>query len=90
MAKMRPVVPILAFTSVQDVYHRFPLYWGVQGHLVPHAATIDIMLDVVDRALMSYTPIQAGQQVVLICGYPMGSGAPANLALLHTVGRETN
>lgn len=87
MAKMRPEVPILAFTSVSSVYHRLPMYWGVRGHLVPHAETIEEMLGVVDQALRDCTPIQPGQQVVLICGYPIGSGVPANLALLHTVGR---
>lgn len=87
MAKMRPERPILAFTSMLSTYHRLSLYWGVRGHLVPHAENIETMLDVVDRALTDYTPVEPGQQVVLICGYPIGSGTPANLALLHTVGQ---
>jgi pyruvate kinase len=88
MAKMRPDVPILAFTSAQSTYTRLPLVWGVRSHLVPHAETIEIMLAEVDKALVECNPIQPGQQVVLICGYPMNSGVPANLALLHTVGSE--
>lgn len=88
MAKMRPDVPILAFTSVKAAYTRLPMVWGVRSHLVPHAETIEIMLAEVDKALVQCTPIQSGQQIVLLCGYPMNSGVPANLALLHTVGSQ--
>jgi pyruvate kinase len=88
MAKMRPDVPIFAFTSVESVFHQLPMYWGVRPHLVPHATSIEDMLDAVDHTLTECTSIQYGQQVVLICGYPVEGGVPANLALLHTVGRD--
>jgi pyruvate kinase len=87
MAKMRPNVPILAFTSVPEVYTRLPMYWGVKPFLVRHAESIEIMLDYVNQALVEWSTVQPGQQVVLVCGYPLNSGLPANLALLHTVGR---
>lgn len=86
MSKTRPDVPILAFTPETDTYHRMGLYWGVIPHLVPHAKNIEEMLEVVEEAMVSSTPIQAGQQVVLICGYPVDAVRPTNLALLHTVG----
>jgi hypothetical protein len=34
------------------------------------------------------TSIKPGQQVVLICGYPVSDVRPTNLALLHTVGSK--
>lgn len=86
MAKMRPSVPILAFTSVPEVYTRLPMYWGVSPFLVRHAESIETMLGYVNQALSEWSNIQPGQQIVLICGYPLYSGKPANLALLHTVG----
>ena len=90
MAKMRPGVPILAFTSVAKVYNRLSLYWGVKPFLIQHAKSIENMLWHVNKALMECTPVCEGQQIVLICGYPLNSGLPANLALLHTVGRINN
>jgi hypothetical protein len=36
--------------------------------------------------MLSSDSIKAGQQVVLICGYPVREVRPTNLALLHTVG----
>jgi hypothetical protein len=58
-------------------------------YLVPHAKNIEEMLQVVEEAMMSSTPIQPGQQVVLICGYPVDAVRPTNLALLHTVGSSS-
>lgn len=87
MSKLRPDVPILAFTPQPDTYQRMGLYWGVRPHLVPHANTIEEMTQVVEAAMVASTPIQPGQQVVLICGFPVDAVRPTNLALLHTVGQ---
>ncbi len=86
LSKTRPDVPILAFTPEAASYNRMGLYWGVTPHLVPHANNIEEMLTVVEAAMIASTPIQPGQQVVLICGYPVHEVRPTNLALLHTVG----
>ncbi len=85
MSKARPGVPILAFTPQETTYQRLNLYWGVVPRLVPHADNIDEMLNVVEQSMMKTTTIQPGQQVVLICGYPVGDIRPTNLALIHTV-----
>ena len=88
MAKMRPSVPILAFTSVVEVYNRLPMYWGVIPFLTEHASSLEVMLECVNQTLIGSSLYRPGQQVVLICGYPLNSGAPANLALLHTLGNN--
>jgi pyruvate kinase len=89
MSKARPGIPILAFTPLETTYHRLNLYWGVVPRLVPHVANIDEMLKVVEQSMMETTTIQPGQQVVLICGYPVSDVRPTNLALLHTVGSNS-
>lgn len=89
MSKTRPGIPILAFTPHESTYHRLNLYWGVVPRLVPHADNIDEMLKVVERSMMETTIIRPGQQVVLICGYPVSDIRPTNLALLHTVGSKS-
>jgi pyruvate kinase len=86
MSKTRPEVPILAFTPEPDTYQRLSLYWGVVAQLVPHANTIEEMLSAVEKNMLATTPIQPGQQVVLICGFPVHAVRPTNMALLHTVG----
>ncbi len=86
MSKTRPEVPILAFTPEPDTYHRLSLYWGVVAQLVPHVNTIEEMLAAVESKMLATTPIQPGQQVVLICGFPVHAVRATNMALLHTVG----
>jgi pyruvate kinase len=90
MSKARPEAPILAFTPDPDTYQRMGMYWGVESHLVQQVSTVEAMLQVVDTSLLNDTTIQAGQQVVLICGYPVQAVRATNMALLHTVGSASN
>jgi hypothetical protein len=46
------------------------------------------MVKVVEKVLVNSTPIQPGQQVILICGFPIPAIRPTNLALLHRVGES--
>ncbi|RMF44986.1 MAG: pyruvate kinase [Anaerolineae bacterium] len=86
MSKQRPAVPILAFTPDEHTYRQMGMLWGVFPHLVPRANTMETMLAHVENAMIAETALEAGQQVVLICGYPVGTMRPTNLALLHTIG----
>ncbi|MGE5123430.1 MAG: pyruvate kinase [Acidobacteriaceae bacterium] len=86
MSKTRPGVPILAFTPREDTYQRLNICWGVFPNLVPHADSIEDMLAEVEACMIATTPIRPGQQVVLICGFPISAARPTNLALLHTIG----
>jgi pyruvate kinase len=88
MSKIRPRVPILAFTPNQDTYTRLSLLWGVTPQLVPYADSLETMLRQVDAVLLKGTS-RPGDQVVVVCGYPVGESGPPNMALLHTVGEGT-
>ncbi len=83
-SKIRPRVPILAFTPKLETYRRLSFLWGVTPHLVPYADTLETMLGHVDAALVQ--SVKPGDQVVVICGYPVGAMGAPNMALLHTVG----
>jgi len=89
MSKARPSKRILAFTPEQETYNLLAFLWGVQPYLSNYATTMEDMLAEVDAALLQ-SGIQSGQQVVLICGYPVGAQRPPNMALLHTVGADAN
>jgi pyruvate kinase len=88
MSKGRPNVPILAFTPEQRTYQRLEMLWNVFPYLVPEAGTVERMLEHVEAAIISASPIQPGQEVVLIAGFPIGERLPANFALLHTIGQR--
>ncbi len=86
MSKVRPNAPILAFTPDPITFTRLPFMWGVDPQLVPFADTLEEMIEHVDQALAETGAVQPGQQVVLVCGFPVGAMRTPNMALLHTVG----
>ncbi len=86
MSKARPRVPILAFTPELRTYQRLNMFWGVVPFFVPYASTVEGMISHLEAAIVATTQIQAGQQVVVITGFPVGARVPPNFALLHTIG----
>jgi pyruvate kinase len=86
MSKIRPRVPIMAFTPHADTARRMTFMWGVRPQLVPFSNSLEEMINHVDTALMKSQVVQEGDQVVLVCGFPVGAMRPPNMALLHTVG----
>jgi pyruvate kinase len=88
MSKIRPRVPILAFTPDQATFHRLAFMWGVRPQLVPFSNSLEEMINHVDTALMNSQVVQQGDQVVMVCGFPVGAVRPPNMALLHTVGEQ--
>lgn len=89
MSKARPEKQILGFTPEIRTYWQMAFLWGLQPHIMKYATSLEEMLADVDAALLELG-IHSGEQVVLICGYPVGAMRPPNLALLHTVGSDTN
>ena len=88
ISKIRPRVPVMAFTPNQDTYRRLTFLWGVSPQQVPFSNSLEEMIDHVDSALMHSDVVQPGDQVVLVCGFPVGAVRPPNMALLHTVGES--
>lgn len=85
MSKARPSVPILAFTPVKGTYHYLSMMWGTSSYLISHAESVEEMLELVNAAVLEDTPIQPGQEIVLIAGFPIAEMVPPNFALLHTI-----
>jgi pyruvate kinase len=86
ISKSHPNVPILAFTPEEETCRRLSFLWGVLPRLVPFATAMEDMLHHVDAAMLQNAMVKPGQQVVLVCGFPVGALRTPNMALLHTVG----
>ncbi len=85
MSKARPDVPILGFTPHERTCRRMGIYWGVVPLLVPEVNTMERLIGQVEAGLLGETPVRPGQQVVLICGFPVDRMRPSNLVMLHQV-----
>jgi pyruvate kinase len=88
MSKIRPRVPIIAFTPNEDTYRRLTFMWGVRPHQVEFVNTIEEMLNHVEADLLRFQVVKPGDQVVLVCGFPVGAVRPPNMALLYTIGER--
>ena len=88
ISKSQPNVPILAFTPEAETCRRLSFLWGVLPRLVPFATTMEDMLRYVDAAMLQTEMVKPGQQVVLVCGFPVGALRTPNMALLHEVGSD--
>jgi pyruvate kinase len=88
MSKMRPSVPIIAFTPDPKTYSRLNLLWGVYPRLALHVNTLEEMLSVLENSLSQSSQVKVGEQVVLICGYPVNATLPTNMTLLYTLGSK--
>jgi len=85
-SKSRPIVPILAFTPVQETLQKLGLFWGVSAYYVPFAYSVESMLQIVEEMLLGKLGFHKGEQIVLISGLPVGAMRQPNFCLLHTLG----
>ena len=85
MSKTKPRVPIYAFTPEITTYRWLGILWGVIPLVVPHADTLETMINHVETAISSSTALTCGSQVVVITGFPVGTFAKPNLALLYNI-----
>lgn len=88
MSKVRPKVPILAFTPELETFQMLSLYWGVKPYQVPHATTVEDMIAFVEEAIIATNPIKNGQQIIFVSSLPIGYMRPPNFLLLHTIGKS--
>ena len=86
MARMRPSVPMLAFTTEQSTRSRLALTWGVETFLVPFVWHTDQMVMQVEEALLRERRCQRGDLVVIVAGSPPGVSGTTNALRLHRVG----
>jgi pyruvate kinase len=86
MSKIRPQVPIFAFTPSGGIFNQLSSMWGVKPVQVPMEKTLEAMVNSASRYLLGNHILERGKQVVIIGGYPVESVRPPNMALLHTLG----
>jgi len=89
MSRLRPAIPLLAFTPVPEVRNRLALTWGAQTYLVPHVAHTDAMVLQVDQTLLVNGLAEEGDLVVIVFGAPVGVPGTTNSLVVHRIGGDT-
>jgi pyruvate kinase len=90
LARVRPNIPMLAFTPNQGTRSQLALTWGVETFLVPKVRHTDEMAMQVDETLLGLGRVQEGEQVVIVAGSPPGLPGSTNALRVHRVGDARN
>lgn len=73
ISKLRPTVPIIAFTPDEKTLNRLPLYWGVSGHIIRNkdAKILDaeFMLEI-EKSLIKENKFKKGDSIVFVASSP--------------------
>ncbi len=90
MSRIRPRIPMLAFTPEQHTRSRLALAWGIETFLVPMARHTDQMAQQVDKSLLASGRAQEGDLVVIVAGSPPGIPGSTNALRVHKMGDAIN
>jgi len=90
MSRLRPNIPMMAFTPEPAIRRRMALTWGVQSSLVEHVPHTDRMFMQVDEFFLSKGLAKEGDKVVVISGSPPGIAGSTNDIRIHRIGDAVN
>lgn len=87
LAKLRPQVPIIAYTPDEAVWRQMPLYWGVTGRLIQRkkmkVLDAPFMADV-EKSLLREGVVKRGDGIVFVASSPF-LGKPNVLRLYRVL-----
>jgi pyruvate kinase len=78
VAHLRPVVPILAFTTSEPVYHRLNLVWGITPIMCEYIDRLDTLGGRVNQVLLARGFVKPGDSVVMTGGHPIAARGATN------------
>jgi len=86
VAKYRPTVPIIAFSTKPMTHRRLALRWGVRCNDLDPVNDVEEMVAMVERRLIELEALRKGDAMVIIFGAPVGVVGNTNSVRLHRVG----
>jgi len=87
VSRLRPAVPLLAFTPMEQVRRQLSLVWGIESFEVAAASSTDEMVRHLDRMLVETKRAKDGELVVVVAGVPPGVSGTTNGVRVHKIGR---
>lgn len=85
LSKERIDVPILAFSSDQRICNQMTLHYGVIPRCLPIPAGVPEFTQMVDRLIISRNWAQAGEQIILLIGRPLGAATTTSTMTVHSI-----
>lgn len=85
ISRFRPPIPIVAFTSSQQIQRKLALYWGVRTRSIQALESMDQQIAVAEQALLA-SGLRKGDIVVIIMGTQVEARGSTNLMKIHKLG----
>lgn len=86
LARLRPRIPMLAFTPEPGILRRMALTWGITSTLSEPVTHTDLMFIQADEFLLGNGLAEVGDKIVVISGSPPGIIGSTNDIRIHHVG----
>jgi pyruvate kinase len=86
IARLRPHVPIYAFTPSEQVARQLSIVYGIKPIITAEGGTTDVMMNQVDEMLVSLGYLKPRDSVIFVAGQPIGRSGTTNLMKLHRLG----
>ena len=88
VSRLRPAVPIYAFTPSPAAARQLALNFGVTSVVVSPKVSTDEMLAQIDSIALEQGWLKKGDGVVCIAGQPVGQSGTTNMLKLHRIGES--
>jgi pyruvate kinase len=86
LARYRSPIPLITFTTRQEIRSQLALVWGVETFIAPEVHSTDEMVRQVESSLLDIGRFQKGDRVVIVAGSPFGSPGKTNALRVHRLG----
>jgi pyruvate kinase len=86
LARYRPPIPLLAFTTETATRSQLALTWGAETFIVPAVGHTDDMVRQVEAAVLDTGRCEKGDVVVVVAGSPPGTPGRTNALRVHRIG----
>lgn len=87
ISKYRPVCQIIAVTPSLSTWRALSLVWGVMPVICPFISDLETSVETAISIIQDEGLVEAGQNVVLTTGVPLGEPGSTNMVQVHTVGQ---
>jgi pyruvate kinase len=86
ISRLRPPVPIYAFTQSENVARQLTVSFGVTPIIAPDVTSTDEMLFQMEKMLIETGRLKHNDNVVFVAGQPIGKPGSTNIVKLHRLG----
>jgi pyruvate kinase len=86
LSKLRPSVPVVAYTPNLRIQNRLCLYWGIVPKIMSLPNTTDEMIEEIEVSLLKEGIVKKGDNIVITSSSPLSRQGKTNFMKLHKIG----